>query len=308
MKSFIPRRLFSLIPVLLGVSLAAFIALYLLPGDPAELLCPQSSDPLALAATRAKHHLDDPLPVRYAAFLGRLARGDLGVSIRTEQPVTSILLVRFIPTLQLGFGALLFAIIVGVTAGVLAATRPRSFLDAGCMLVALAGVSMPVFWLGMMLIIGLAGPDSMLAVSGYRAMSFRHLFLPCITLGSVTAAVLARMTRSSMLETLGREYIRTARAKGVSEGRVILRHGLRNALAPIVTVIGTSLAGLLSGAVLTETVFSIPGIGREIVDAINGRDYPVVVGAVMWLAVTFVVVNLLVDLLYVLIDPRIHYE
>jgi len=308
MKKFIFRRLLSLIPVLLGVSLAAFVTLYLLPGDPAELLCPQSADPQAVAETRAKHHLDDPLPIRYAAFLGRLVRGDLGVSIRTEQPVLEILLHRFAPTAQLALGALCFAIVAGVSAGVLAAVRPRSWLDAGCMLVALVGVSMPVFWLGMMLILALAAPRTILAVSGYESMSFRHLFLPCITLGSVTAAVLARMTRSSMLETLGRDYVRTARAKGVSEWRVILRHGLRNALAPIVTVIGASLAGLLSGAVLTETVFSIPGIGREIVDAITGRDYPVVVGAVLWLAVTFVVVNLLVDILYAVIDPRIHYD
>jgi len=167
---------------------------------------------------------------------------------------------------------------------------------------------MPVFWLGMMLIILLAGPGSFFAVSGYAPFSLRHFALPCVALGSVTAAALARLTRSSMLEVLGREYIRTARAKGVSEWRVILRHGLRNALIPIVTVIGTSLAGLLSGAVLTETVFNIPGIGREILDAIDGRDYPVIVGAVIWLAVTFVVVNLIVDACYAALDPRIRYE
>jgi len=308
MKKFIVRRLFNLAPVLLGVTFAAFVTLYLLPGDPAELLAPQGADPQAIAAIRARHHLDDPLPVRYAAFLGRLLRGDMGVSIRSERPVSRILLERFFPTVQLAAGALLFAIVVGVSAGVLSAARPHSLLDAGCMLFALAGVSMPVFWLGMLLIVAFTGPGSFFMPSGYAPLSLRHLALPCITLGSVTAALLARMTRSSLLEVLGRDFIRTARAKGVAGWRVILRHGLRNAVIPIVTVIGSSLAGLLSGAVLTETVFNLPGIGREIVSAIDARDYPVVVGAVVWLAVTFVVVNLFVDMLYGFLDPRIRYE
>ena len=308
MKKFILRRLLNLPPVMIGVSLAAFVALYLLPGDPAALLAPQHADAQAVAAIRAKHRLDDPLPVRYAAFLGRLARGDLGVSIRSEQPVARILFRRFLPTVQLAAGALLFAVLLGVSAGIVSAARPRSWLDGLCMLLALVGVSMPVFWLGMLLIVGLTGPNSFFAVSGYEALSLRHLFLPCVTLGTVTAALLARMTRSSMLEVLSRDYIRTARAKGVSTIKVILRHGLRNALVPIVTVIGTSLAGLLSGAVLTETVFNIPGIGRELVTAIEARDYPVVVGAVVWLAATFVVVNLIVDLTYGWLDPRIRYE
>lgn len=308
MRKFILRRVFNLVPVLLGVSLAAFVTLYLLPGDPAALLAPQNADPQAVAAIRAKHRLDDPLPVRYLAFLGRLARGDLGVSIRNERPVARILFERFLPTVQLAAGALLFAIAVGVTAGVLSAARPRSWVDAACMLFALVGVSMPVFWLGMILIVALTGPGSFFAVSGYEVLSPRHLFLPCVALGSITAAALARMTRSSLIEVLSRDYVRTARAKGVAEWRVILRHGLRNTLVPIITVIGTSLAGLLSGAVLTETVFNIPGIGREIVSAIEARDYPVVVGAVVWLAVTFVLVNLIVDLVYGFLDPRIRYD
>jgi ABC-type dipeptide/oligopeptide/nickel transport system permease component len=308
MKRFILRRLINLVPVLLGVSMAAFATLYLLPGDPAELLCPQGADPQAIAEIRARHHLDDPLPMRYGAFLLRLARGDLGTSIRTGRPVFAVLADRFFPTLQLAVGALLFAVVLGVGTGTLAAVRPRSWVDAVCMFVALVGVSLPVFWLGMLLILAFTGPWSFLAVSGYAPLSVRHLFLPCLALGSVTAAVLARMTRSAMLDALGREFVRTARAKGLSEWRVVLRHGLRNALVPIVTVIGTSMASLLSGAVLTETVFNIPGIGREIVTAIDGRDYPVVVGAVMWLAATFVVVNLLVDLLYAWLDPRIRLE
>jgi len=307
MKAFILRRLINIAPVLLGISLAAFIMMYVLPGDPVLLLSPQRADPQTIAHIRAQHHLDDPLPLRYVSFLGRALRGDLGRSIRSERPVGRILLERFFPTLQLALGSLLFAILAGMTAGILSAARPRSWVDAGCMLVALAGVSMPVFWLGMMLILLLAGPGSFFAVSGYAPFSIRHFALPCIALGSVTAAALARLTRSSLLEVLGRDYVRTARAKGVSDWRILLQHGLRNALVPIVTVIGTSLAGLLSGAVLTETVFNIPGIGREILYAINGRDYPVVVGAVMWLAMTFVLVNLIVDLFYATLDPRIRY-
>lgn len=308
MKTFILRRLLNLAPVLLGISLAAFTMMYVLPGDPAMLLSPQRADARMIAELRAHHRLDDPLPVQYLLFLGRAARGDLGKSIRSQRPVGAILVERFLPTLQLALGALLFAIALGVTAGLLSAARPRSWVDAGCMLMALVGVSMPVFWLGLMLICLLARPGAFFAVSGYAPLSVRHFALPCVALGSVTAAGLARLTRSSLLEVLSQDYVRTARAKGVAEWRVLLRHALRNALVPIVTVIGTSLAGLLSGAVLTETVFNIPGIGREILSAIEGRDYPVVVGAVLWLAVTFVLVNLIVDVTYAALDPRIRYE
>jgi ABC-type dipeptide/oligopeptide/nickel transport system permease component len=308
MKSFVLRRLVNLLPVLVGISLAAFIMMYVLPGDPAALLSPQNADPQAIAQVRARYRLDAPLPERYLSFLTRALQGDLGRSIRSERPVTAILMERFIPTAQLALGSLAFAVLLGVGAGIASAAKPRSLLDAGCMLAALAGVSVPVFWLGMMLIILLAGPGAWFAVSGYEPLSLRHLALPCIALGSVTAAVLARLTRSAMLEVLGRDYIRTARAKGVVEWRVLIRHGLRNALIPIVTIIGASLAGLLSGAVLTETVFNIPGIGREILDAIDGRDYPVVVGAVVLLAMIFVIVNLIVDVIYAALDPRIRLE
>ena len=308
MASFILRRLFNLVPVLIGISLATFVMLYVLPGDPAEMLTPRRADPLTVEQIRQKHRLDDPLPVRYAAFLGRLAHGDLGVSIRSERPVAGILLNRFFPTAQLAIGSLLFALALGLPAGVLSAVRPRSWIDGVSMFVALAGVSLPVFWLGMMLIVVNGRLGAVFAVSGYVPFSVRHFVLPCVALGTVTAALLARLTRASMLEALHRDYIRTARAKGVAEWRVVLRHGLRNALVPIVTVIGVSLASLLSGAVLTETVFNIPGLGREMFDAIVARDYPVVVGVVMWLALTFVIVNLIVDLLYAWLDPRIRYD
>ena len=308
MKSFILRRLLNLVPVMLGISLAAFIMMYVLPGDPATLMAPQSADERVLAEVRAQYHLDDPLPKQYLNFLGRAAHGDLGISVQTGRPVVRKLLESFLPTLQLAAGSLLFALIVGVGAGAVSAAKPRSWLDAACMLGALAGVSLPVFWLGMMLMLLFAGPHSWLAVSGYEPLSLRHFALPCIALGSVTAALLARLTRSSLLEVLSRYYIRTARAKGVAEWRVLLRHGMRNAMLPIVTMIGASLAGLLSGAVLTETVFNIPGLGRAILDAIGGRDYPVVMGAVLWLALMFVALNLIVDLLYAALDPRIRYE
>ena len=309
MRSFILRRLLNLVPVMLGISLAAFIMMYVLPGDPATLMAPQSADERVLAEVREQYHLNDPLPRQYLRFLGRAARGDLGVSIQPgSTPVVKLLLKAFLPTLQLAAGSLLFALIVGIGAGAISAAKPRSWLDAACMLGALAGVSLPVFWLGMMLMLLFTGPNSWLAVSGYEPLSLRHFALPCIALGSVTAALLARLTRSSLLEVLSRDYIRTARAKGLAEWRVLLRHGMRNAMLPIVTMIGASLAGLLSGAVLTETVFNIPGLGRAILDAIAGRDYPVVMGAVLWLALMFVALNLFVDLLYAALDPRIRYE
>lgn len=309
MKSFILRRLLNLLPVLVGISLAAFIMMYVLPGDPTTIMAPQSADASVLAEVRAQYHLDEPLPTQYLRFLGRAARGDLGQSVQPgRRPVVGILLESFLPTLQLAAGSLLFALVLGIGAGALSAAKPRSWLDAACMLIALAGVSLPVFWLGMMLMLLFTGPNSWLAVSGYEPLSLRHFALPCVALGSITAALLARLTRASLLEALSRDYIRTARAKGVSEWRVLLRHGMRNAMLPIVTMIGASLAGLLSGAVLTETVFNIPGLGRAILTAIGERDYPVVMGAVLWLALLFVMLNLIVDLLYAALDPRIRYD
>ena len=308
MRTFILRRLINLVPVLLGVSLAVFIIMECLPGDPVELLMQKRADAETVAAIRRQYGLDRPLPARYLFFLAGLVRGDMGVSIRSERPVLGILLERFLPTAQLAVGALLFAIAVGLAAGVLSAARPHSWLDAGCMLFALVGVSVPVFWLGMILMFLLTGEGAFFHPSGYQLLNLRYLALPCVALGSITAAKLARITRSSMLDVLGSDCIRTARAKGVAEWAVLLRHGLRNALVPIVTVIGTSLAGLLSGAVLTETVFNIPGIGREIIDSISARDYPVAVGGIMWLAVTFVLVNLIVDITYAALDPRIRYD
>jgi len=308
MKTYIIRRLANVVPVLLGVSLLTFTTMYLLPGDPAELLGGQTSDPEAAQAIRKRYHLDQPLVVQYIAFLARLGRGDLGESLRSRRPVLRILAERFVVTLQVAAGALIFALVVGLPAGVIAATRPRSILDGACMLLALVGLSVPVFLLGLIMMILFTWEGSFFVPSGYAPLSIRHLGLPCLALGTVPAALLARMTRSSMLEVLSSDHVRAARAKGLAEWRVVIRHGLRNALIPILTIIGTSAASLLSGAVLTETVFSLPGLGRQIVDAIDDRDYPVVIGGVLWLAVTFVLVNLIVDLLYGALDPRIRYD
>jgi len=309
MRQYILRRLLNLVPMMIGVSLIAFLLTLVLPGDPVSLLLGQHGDPQTRQALREQYRLDDPVLVRYAAFLGRLVQGDLGKSIHYyPRPVLEILCERFVPTLQLTGGAMLFAIVFGIPAGIVCARWPRSWLDAGVMTGALIGVSMPVFWLGLMLIVLVARPIPWLPIGGYRAWSLRYFLLPCVTLGTVPMAVIARLTRSSMLDVLSRDFLRTARAKGLDEWRVILRHGLRPALVPIVTVLGTSVASLLSGAVLTETVFNIPGLGREVYDAIAGRDYPVLVGGVMWFACTFVLVNLAVDLLYGFLDPRIRVE
>lgn len=338
MKRFIFRRIVNILPALVCVTLVAFLMMYILPGDPAAMLAPQHADPATMAQVRERYGLDLPPHRQFSNFIIRAAHGDLGESIRSRRPVTEILLERIGPTAQLAAGALLFAIIAGITAGALSAARPRTWLDAASMLLALVGVSMPVFWLGLMLIVLLAGPGgpftadfhslnhihlralfrAVFSGSGagtaltdvwtHLTLWFRGMFLPWVALGSVTAAGLARLTRSCLLETLGRDFIRTARAKGVGELRILLQHGLRNALIPIVTLIGASLAGLLSGAVLTETVFNIPGIGREIFNAIDGRDYPVVVGGVLCFAVIFILVNLMVDLIYIWLDPRIRYD
>ena len=306
MATFILRRLVQLVPVLIGITLIAFVLMHVLPGDPVRMLMPRRADPETVARIRAKYHLDDPLFIQYVGYLGRALRGDLGRSLRTHQPVTRILRERFAPTAHLALGAILFAVVTGIAAGVLSAVRPHSALDYAAMLLALVGVSMPVFWLGMMLISFVATRVPFLPISGYQGWA--SLILPSIALGTIPAAVVARLTRSSMIESLGQDYVRTARAKGARPWAVVMRHALRNSLIPIVTVIGTSFASLLSGAVLTETVFNIPGLGSKIVGAIFQRDYPVVVGGVLWLACTFVLVNLAVDVAYAFIDPRIRYD
>lgn len=341
------RRILGLIPVLLGISFLVFLMLRLIPGDPAIIILGERATPQQVRVLRAQLGLDKELffdfsgqrnvfDTQYFTFMGRLMRGDLGTSIIRKTDVSAELRRRFPATLELTLWALIIAIGVGVGLGVLAAVRRASLLDAGSVLLALVGVSIPIFWLGLMMqyvfavwlrllpisqrldagfsrgfdsITGLYVLDGMLR--GRPDISLNavsHLLMPALALATVPMAIIVRMTRASMLEVLNQDYVRTAWAKGLSERVVVLRHALRNALLPVITVIGLQLGLLLSGAILTETVFSWPGIGTWLLEGVLGRDYPIVQGGVMFVATIFVVVNLIVDLSYAFLDPRVHYH
>lgn len=309
MSGFIVRRLLSGIPILLGISLVIFILMFVIPGDPiTALLDPRAAaiNPEMLQVLREQWGLDDPVHVRYFKFLGNIMRGDLGRSYRTRMPVTEEVLARFPATGQLALYSMIWATLAGVGLGVLSSIKQYSAVDAACMVLALIGVSMPVFWLGLMLmyVVGVWWP--ILPPSGYGSIS--HMILPTVTLGAAMTGMLARMTRSSMLNVIRLEYVMTARAKGLSERVVIYKHALKNALMPVVTMAGLQLASLLGGAVITESVFGIPGVGRLTVDSISWRDMPTVQGCVLFLAAVFVVVNLSVDVLYGFLDPRVRYD
>ncbi len=306
MARYIIRRLIYTIPVMLVVSVIVFGILHIAPGDPATMLAGEDARPEDVAAIKAIYGLDQPLYVQYGVWLGNVARGDLGRSIVTRRPVLAEISSRLQPTVELALSALLVAIVVGMAVGVISATRQYSLMDHAAMVVALLGVSVPVFWLGLMLILLFSVELRWLPTGG--AGTFQQLVLPAITLGAASTAIIARMTRSSMLEVVRQDYIRTARAKGLVERIILARHALKNALIPVVTVVGLQFGYLLGGAVITETVFSRPGLGRLLVTSINSRDFPVVQGTLMLLAVSFVLVNLLVDLLYGYLDPRIRYE
>lgn len=313
MTMYIARRVLMVIPVLLGASIVVFAALRLVPGDPAVAIAGELATPQLIAQVRKDMGLNDPIPVQYAIYLGRVLRGDLGRSVKSGLPVLEEIISRLPNTLLLACASLLVAATLGILLGILAAVRPYSWIDGSSMVIALLGVSMPVFWLGLMIMVlfavvlprtfGLDGPIFPPTGSG----SWKHLVMPTITLSGNSMAILARMTRATMLEVLRQDYIRTGRAKGLQERVVIFRHALRNALIPIITIIGLQFGILLSGAVLTETVFSWPGIGRLLIDAISFRDYAVVQGVILFIAVGFTAVNLLVDILYAFIDPRIRY-
>jgi len=303
---YVLKRVLLALPVLLGVSVVVFVAIRLIPGDPAQIMAGQAATEEVVRQIRQSLGLDQPLPVQYLYFLRNVVRGDLGRSLFNGAPVVEELGQRFPRTVRLALASIVVASLIGVPAGILAATRHLSWLDTLVMLVALVGVSMPVFWLGLNLILVFSVRLQWVPAFGYE--TWRHLLLPSVTLGAASAAIVARMTRSSMLEVLGQDYIRTARAKGLAERVVVNRHALRNALIPVVTVLGLQLGTLLSGAVLTETVFAWPGIGRLLVDAVLARDYPIIQGATLLIAATFVALNLAVDLLYGLLDPRIRYE
>jgi peptide/nickel transport system permease protein/oligopeptide transport system permease protein len=295
-----------MIPVLLGVIFLILATINLIPGDPAALMLGQGATPEMVARLRASLDLDQPLPVRYIRYLGRLLRGDLGRSIREGRSVNEEIAEVWPATAQLGMAALVLALAVGVPAGIIAARWPSSLFDNVARVVSLLGLSMPIFWTGIVLIIAFSLWLGWLPAGGRG--TWRHLVLPTVALAAPSIAVLARLTRSTMLEVLHEDYIRTARAKGVATRGVLVRHALRNALIPVVTVLGLQTGQLLGGAVLTETVFSWPGIGRMLVRAIFARDFVLLQGGVLVLAVTFVIINLLVDLSYAYLDPRITYR
>jgi peptide/nickel transport system permease protein len=306
MLTYILRRLLLLVPVLIGVSLVSFGLLQLVPGDPALILAGEEATEDVLVRIRQEYGLNRPLPVQFLAYLRHATAGDLGVSIQSRQPVATLLGQRFPFTLKLAFLAIVVSATLGVIAGVVAATRRNSALDIAALLGSLIGISLPIFWLGLLAILVFAVKLHWLPAGG--SGTFAHLILPALVLGAASSAVIARTTRASMLEVLRQDYVRTARAKGVSDRVVVFRHALGNAMIPILTVFGLEFGYNLGGAVLTETVFSLPGVGRLIVEGIFARDYPVVQGALLVVATTFVLVNLLTDIAYAFCDPRIRYD
>jgi len=307
MQQYLLKRLVSALLVLFGVSLLVFTMVRLVPGDPVDIMFANQPPPTPeqRAALRRQLGIDLPIHRQYLQFLGRALQGDLGRSFRTKQPVTSEILARLPNTVKLTAASLTVAVLFGVSTGILAATFKGSWVDTATMVLAVVGVSIPAFWLGLMLILLFAVQLSWFPVSG--AASWRHLILPAVTLGVLTSGILARMTRSSLLEELARDYVRTARAKGLRETTVLLRHALRNALIPVVTIVGLQLGQLLSGAFIIEAVFAYPGVGLLAVSALQARDFPLIQGIVLLVATIYVLVNLAVDLLYCWIDPRVSY-
>lgn len=306
MYQYILRRLLLTIPVVIGVSIIVFGIIRLLPGDPARALAGVQATPEYIEQVRDRYGLNEPIYVQYGKFVAGAVTGDLGTSVFSRRPVTTEISERFPRTLLLASVSLVIATIVGVSAGIISATRRNSVFDNTSMFVALVGVAAPVFWMALMLQLLFSVRLRWLPATGMGG--WEHLVLPSITLGMASAALMARITRSSMLDVLKQDFITTARAKGLAERIVIYKHALKNALIPVVTVLGLQFGILLGGAVLTETVFAWPGVGRLLVDAILRRDYPVVQGTVMLLAFLFVIINLVVDVIYAYLDPRIHYQ
>lgn len=300
------RRVLIAIPSILGVMIIVFAMVRLAPGDPAQLLAGEFADAETIELIRERFGLNQSIPEQFLRFVGGVVQGDLGRSTRSNREVTADLAVYFPNTLELALGAIAVAILLGIPMGIIAALRPNTPVDLVVMLGALLGVSMPVFWFGLLAILIFSVELGWFPVAGRGTL--RHLVLPAITLSASSLAIIARMTRSSMLEVLGQDFIRTARAKGLFGRGVVLKHALRNALVPVVTVVGLQFGALLAGAVITETVFTWPGIGSLLVQSILARDYPVVQGAVLLIAVSFIIVNLIVDLIYGYIDPRIRYD
>lgn len=305
MLRFLFRRLLMLVPILFGVVTVTFLLMYVIPGDPVLTLVGERYDDETLERMRSELGLDKPLPVQYLDYLGRLVRFDLGESFVTKRPVSDAITERFPRTLALALSAMLLALLGGVLIGLLAGCGRLKWLGRATMLWSLIGVSIPVFWLGLLLIYLFAIKLSILPPSGYGGGSIKYLILPAVTLSFASMATVARVTRSGIIEAVGEDYVRTARAKGLGEMFVLGKHVLRNALVPVITIVGTDFGSYLSGSVLTESIFGWPGLGRFIVQGILKRDFPVIQGSILFMAVVFVLVNLLVDVSYGIIDPRI---
>ncbi len=306
MFQYVFKRLLSTLPVLIGISLLLFLMLRMLPGDPAQVLAGQMASQEDIQIIRQQLGLDQPIFIQYGLFLSRLARFDLGRSARTQNPVVQEIGSRLPNTILLAVAAITLACLFGIPAGILSAVRPYTWIDYLFTSMALFGISMPVFWLGLMLVVIFSVLLQWLPAGGTG--TWKHLILPSFTLAAFVVAFITRMTRASMMEALSQDYTTTARSKGLRENVVIVKHALKNALIPIITVVGLQFGLLLGGAVLTETVFAWPGMGRLIVDSILGRDYPVIQGAILTFGLLYILVNLAVDLIYAYIDPRIRYD
>lgn len=303
MGNFLLRRLLLLIPVLWGVATLVFLLLHFIPGDPVDLMLGDSALGTDRETLRNQLGLNDPLIVQYLRYFGDLLQGDWGTSLFSKKPVFEEIMERVPATMELMFGAMVVTILVAMPLGLIAAVSKGTWIDQGAMIFSLLGVSIPNFWLGPMLILLFSIHFDLLPVNERGGLE--HLILPALTLGTSLASILARITRSSVVETLQAEYIRTARSKGISELRILFRHALRNALIPIITVIGLQVGVLLSGAIITEAIFDWPGLGNLLISAINSRNYPLVQGCVLFIAGSYVIVNLVIDLLYAYLDPRI---
>lgn len=304
-RRYLLRRLALAAPVLLGVVTLVFLLVHLIPGDPAQAMLGEAATPGEVAELRARLGLDRPLGEQYLRYLAGVARGDLGTSLRTGEPVAAELLARLPATIELALAAMLVAVVVAIPLGVAAAVWRGRAVDHAAMAVALAGVSMPNFWLGPLLAIVFAVELGWVPVSGRGTLA--HLVLPAVTLGTALAAVLARMTRATLIEELREPYVRAARARGASVFRAVMWHAFPNSLIPVVTLLGLQVGAVLTGAVITETIFAWPGVGRLLIQAIGFRDYPLVQGCILLIAAAYVLVNLLTDLVYGLLDPRVRY-
>ena len=306
MLTYLARRFLAVIPVLFGVTLAVFSMLFLVPGDPVKIMLAEFvTTPDQVAQMRAQLHLDEPILKQYGRFVGNALRGDLGTSIRSRRAVSTEIGDNVGSTAQLALASMAVAVAIGVPLGLMAALLRNSWFDAGSMIVALLGVSMPSFWLGLLMIVAFSLHLGWFPATG--GGDLWHLVLPSVTLGMIASAIIARLTRSSMLEVLGQDYVRTARAKGLAWWGVVVRHALKNALIPVITIFGLQFGNLLAGAVIVETVFSRPGLGRLIVGGILAKDFPLVQGTVLFVATAYVMINVLVDIAYAFVDPRIRF-